>query len=587
MNKQGNICTLFEKKTILWLCAAMVTLICYMILAATNKIVFFINDDENILYTLAGYYTAGNTADHSFVNAILSFFIQGLYSVLPQFPWYGIFHVVVLFSSLAILERYALGACAKNRTAIIYTLLFSVLFFFALYFYPVLLMQFTTTSAIAGMASITLLLYVEGKENKATIISRFLFSLFYLLLCFWHRKNTGYVVLCFWGLALVYKLVSAWIKTRNIRICRSYVVLAAAVCVSISFSILLSSQVRSNDSWDFFYEYDQARYKEMDYPHDSYEENPQLYEALDWSEALYRLEGKLFFMDERINADSFNIIAQTGFYANNKTVSAAVEEGKDLLQNNEIALVATVALTVLAAICLIISVQNKNWIDMLLALCNTGGILVLCAYLCWKQRFILRAFQAMEFPALAIYLYILVRNMPNAEERRQKKKQWKSVVVPIIGVLACIWGIYLSYPKAKADSEYRYNITFNTLAVEEYAMDHPDNIYVYDVSLTFRYHPFIVYTEDYPSNLMFWGGMGWNSPAFFEQLDINGLKDLYSDVLLEENVYFVSRDSYYASETLTSFALFEQYMKEEYPGVEIKKVESLPNDISIYKFVLA
>lgn len=42
MNKQGNICTLFEKKTILWLCAAMVTLICYMILAATNKIVFLL-----------------------------------------------------------------------------------------------------------------------------------------------------------------------------------------------------------------------------------------------------------------------------------------------------------------------------------------------------------------------------------------------------------------------------------------------------------------------------------------------------------------------------------------------------------------
>ena len=78
-----------------------------------------------------------------------------------------------------------------------------------------------------------------------------------------------------------------------------------------------------------------------------------------------------------------------------------------------------------------------------------------------------------------------------------------------------------------------------------------------------------------------------NTSWIFEQLDINGLKDLYSDVLLEENVYFVSRDSYYASETLTSFALFEQYMKEEYPGVEIKKVESLPNDISIYKFVLA
>ena len=114
-------------------------------------------------------------------------------------------------------------------------------------------------------------------------------------------------------------------------------------------------------------------------------------------------------------------------------------------------------------------------------------------------------------------------------------------------------------------------------------MESPENFYIYDTSLTFRYLPFTVYTEKFPSNLMFWGGMGWNSPAFFKQLEINGLDNLYSDIFLNNNVYYITWDSYVVNGR-TMRERFLSYMASKFPGIKIEQKDSIGNNINVYKF---
>ena len=51
----------------------------------------------------------------------------------------------------------------------------------------------------------------------------------------------------------------------------------------------------------------------MDYPHDSFETNPELYETAGWDESVYQLVQHWCFMDDRITADSFRYIADNSY----------------------------------------------------------------------------------------------------------------------------------------------------------------------------------------------------------------------------------------------------------------------------------
>ena len=119
--------------------------------------------------------------------------------------------------------------------------------------------------------------------------------------------------------------------------------------------------------------------------------------------------------------------------------------------------------------------------------------------------------------------------------------------------------------------------------IENYAINNQNNIYIYDTSLTFRYNPFVIYSGKYPSNMFFWGGMGWNSPTFYTQLQMNNLTELYSTVFFEDNVYYISRNNYYISDNLKLSDVFFEYMIETYGDIDVNITEHLDNNIDVYK----
>lgn len=581
---------IYEKELGRWIIALLSTLILFGVIALISPKVFFINDDENIMYTLAGYYTDGIPFDHSFLNYVLAGFLRLLYTFAPSVPWYGIFHVSVLFSSVAIIEKTILKEGYYRNFTWYTSLVIGISFFLMFLTYPTILMQFTTTSAFAGTAAVVLVLDKKyEKDSKTELILDDVLSVLFLLLCFMHRKNTGYVILCFYGGTVLYQFIKIlFLRSKKERLSKNiwkfilqlFISIVALLCV-----ISIDSVKRNTDGWQYFYAYDNARFKMTDYPHDSFEENPELYSSIGWNEELYELAGKSwwFFMDDKINADSFKKISQTGYYSSTPTTfSEIISSAKGLFMSDRIAQIAFIGSIVIIIFLIIIFIRDRRkkahiW-DYLYACGIAFGSFILCFYLCYRQRFPLRAYHTIVIPFLAIMIIVIVRLM----ELRNIKKSGSICKCAIIISIAVIIGSY-SIAISKKQAVDRIDKSNRTLQIEQYAMKNPENFYIYDTSLTFRYLPFTTYVGMYPSNLMFWGGMGWNSPAFFKQLELNGLGYLYSDILLNDNTYYISWDDYQVNGKTMKDRL-TSYMEVTFPGIKITLVDTLDNNINIYKF---
>ncbi len=151
--------------------------------------------------------------------------------------------------------------------------------------------------------------------------------------------------------------------------------------------------------------------------------------------------------------------------------------------------------------------------DYLYAFSISFGSFILCFYLCYKQRFPLRAYHTVVIPFLAFMLIIVVRLIQWKKNDKCKTIYaiWKPALIAGIAVVIGVYSIVIAKDQAK-DRIIKSN---RTLQIEQYAIENPENFYIYDTSLTFRYLPFTTYTDEYPSNLMFWGGMGCDLTCFF------------------------------------------------------------------------
>lgn len=578
--------------------ATAVTATFFVILYWKSRIVFFINDDENILYTLAGYYTNGVPGDHSFVNYLLAFFIGGLYSLIPSIPWYGIFHVVVLFSSIVMIGKSLLKEASNSRLPwIIGVCVFSGLTVLC-FIHPVTLMQFTVTSAMAGTAAVALLLTAESGENNWKHAD-YILSAIFMVVCYCHRKNTGNVILCFYALVMVYRLLKRFgqrknlgLNVRGVLLSRPVITfLAAVLCIGVAVFIS-EGVVRTTDEWDAFYEYDEARFKVTDYAHDSYWQNEELYDSMGWTGSLYRLccTGYLFFMDERVNADSFNAISATGYQTTNSTLEECLANFMSLFNGESLAVVCVCIVLLLFVPAVMISLKKwkENWLELLLGLCALGGAAIMTFYLCWKGRFILRAFQTIIYPTIIVLIVVLLRILGSLRIKKLNRVSKIAVAVAMIVIGAGTLRVgYDLMCETRLQACARIEKSNRTHLVEEYAMENPDNMYIYDTSLTFRYSPFITYTECYPSNLSYWGGMGWNSPTLLDQAEQNGIEKMYSDVFFGDNVYYVSYSGYTTGGGETIKDLFQDYMTETYGDVTIELVDEITSEIAVYKVSLA
>ena len=161
----------------------------------------------------------------------------------------------------------------------------------------------------------------------------------------------------------------------------------------------------------------------------------------------------------------------------------------------------------------------------------------------------------------------------------RKKNRTENLIISGVALALCITCAcypFGGYGRAKAFSLARSEAKIRWADIEDYAIAHQENIYIYGVPLSGGGSPFRVYTEGLPYNLIFWGGTFYNLPIYYAQIEKNGFEQIFMEDFFEENVYFIASEI--PDENLSNV------MKEKFPECtcEITDVE---DGFIVYKYL--
>ena len=562
-----------------WFLSFFITLLFFLIVIFTNDLIFATNDDSRILYALAGYATGSSYPEQPFINYFLGYLISTLYNFNSHIPWYGLYHIFALFISIVVIFKCFYKIAFQKDENIIKTIFIQIVLMIVVFLYPLVALQFTTTSAILGSSSIPVILTLNYSDSKKTYILSYIYCFVSLLFSFMTRSLSWYCVIVFFGLACLYKICQYYnIDKKNLKKPISIFLLGIVIVTTCFWFKIISVSIKNNSEITQSYnEYNEYRVKYMDYgEHDSYEENPQLYNQINWTENTYRATLCLLYFDEDINLDSLKYI--TDNYSIDKTEK--VNNSVDLLENL-ITQNVYVQLTILITLVLFfnILIMSKSKLDKLFIIFCEFMTFILLIYLSIQGRLPLRSFMSLIIPNIS-FLLMFKQNMIAQIN--------KKTLVKIMMFLFSIFIVFLSLESIYINKDYLSTQTSTQItqkefdAFEKYAIEHPNNFYVYDFSAaTINRDPFKIFADDQPINTMVSGGSYTYSELYYQQLKVNGLDSLFWKDLLKDNIYFVSANPEYVDVVKSNI---EESIKKEVSVKEIKTIGNETSSLIVYKF---
>lgn len=235
---KNNFALIFAINVIVFTCL-------YLLVPCTYKQ----NDDVFMSWIASGVGMSDGLPNYHllFINVILGYFISFLYTISSNVEWYSLVIVIIQLLSYSCIHQHIVNS-KKSR-------LLKVLFILLLFAFEVrifVLLQFTTTAAMAAMAGIVLILSNKRYEN---IIGLILFIIASLL-----RFEAAMLVGCisapfilFFSRKFNYKFIN-------------YVFLGIIICSSVFLKSFDSYIYQSDSEWKELKEYNSIRGRISDNP---------------------------------------------------------------------------------------------------------------------------------------------------------------------------------------------------------------------------------------------------------------------------------------------------------------------------------
>ncbi|MBQ2770051.1 MAG: hypothetical protein IJF41_02300 [Clostridia bacterium] len=559
-----------------------------LLIRAGYTVTFLTNDDTNILHTLAGDFTGTPEVSHPFINLLLGGVVSVCYSVMPGISWWLLFHLGALFFSLT-----AITACLikgfLNRKLPLWMPFAAAFSLSAIqYAYCVIQMAFTLTSSMLGSAALAMILtYGMDRRDITRPFWAIAAILFFAAGAIAFRNSSGIALFPFWALGILYRILTVHKDMPSLFRKRARV-LTALLGVLI---LVVGLGVTGVHSWSLAYingeefvAFDAARSRFMDYPRDTYEENPTLYEAVGWDETLYDLAVARFFMDERINTETLNYIGENSSFQQQsfgERVACGLRLGMETVRGNGQILYCLVPmlLTLLIAGLGFFRRWDRTHLVPFAACClfALGGFF-LTLYLCYTGRFPLRTFFLLAYPT---QIGLIFTCLPLVEGRcalgahLTRKRRFINLGLTGLVVLSLFWSVFST--KGALDTVKPGRTLRTSRTLYQYVLDHPTNVYFRHPLIGYDIDPYITYATKKPSNLIEWGGTGMHSAYQKKQLFINGIDSLTPDVFRRSDVYLVMLHE--------GDPLFESYMQNEYGALYLEEVEVISSTLSVYRVI--
>lgn len=564
------------------LIALALALALFFAAACITDVTFYHNDDTNIAFALSGCLSGEPYPSHPFINCILGNIVSFCYRCLPGVPWWLVFQLVFGLLGLAVTGACILGAAYRKGLPLLAALVLYGCFALGCALYTLLLVTFTLTAALLGTAAAALILTADDLLSKKERALRFSFSALLLAGAFLFRNSSGLSLLPFYFGALCFYAAQLFFgKAGKQRLVS--VAAFAALSLALAFGLVAVNNfgLAAYNAPEFT-EFEDARGRFLDYPVDSYSNNPALYEAVGWNAELYSMVKQWFYMDERVTANALNAILDGSTETSFVGFSQAASDFETLYDAQPLVpyLLFLTVLLALAPLPLCVG-RKESRLALLFMLCMLlgGGALVL--YLLIRGRLVLRAFQLIAIPTGACVLLLGLCALPErseaiAQPKRHMRLRTLAACALLLPALFCAYKcarIAVGYDSSQALCESR--------ALMQYVIDHPENVYIRDTRVANNIDAVTTYPDQKPTNLLDWGGTSAYTGAKQLQIEQNGLTPFTADVFFRDGVYFVSEpDS-------RDYKSFVSYLNAVYGSVSLVPVDEIAEDITVYRVTRA
>ena len=557
--------------------------------------------DDFIIYNLYSGLDGTYNIHGIYIHPIICLIISIFYRILPIINWHSIFLLIMQFICFTIIGNIILKKHNNGIAIVLYTI-------FASIFYVTMLMliQYTSVSALLILTSLIILIYILDKNEKTKIKCIIGMYILYTI-GIMTRMQSLLIIIPFFGLYFVinlvkYKFQKQIQKDTIIKMVKYYLIyILITVIVYVSNIIIYNS----DEIYKNYMEYNDTRATLHDIIYVDYEENQEIFDEIGWSKNDHYLFYTFNFGDENIYSKE-NLekildykIQKDGKY-NFDTNIAKINENFISEATDSITYISILFITIF-----IISLFKSNK--------TKENILIFIATIGMHILFILigRSMLRVVIPeyiigtALLIYnlnfnnpkkvkenKYIQINenetdNIKNSSEKQNKKTindSTKNCTIICFMIL-----IICTFVGNKYNYGYDLENYKNYRELINYTNNHKENVYLYTVpSLQDRYLTYSVYQmppKGAFSNLRVMGGWDMYTQNYYDFKERYNLEGNFLD-LLKENVYLIDGDVYWSGRRYENYkenvvlSIKENYNTE----VTYEEVEQFGN-LAIYKIV--
>lgn len=574
----GRLRAAAGRNGLLWFLSFVVAALFFLWAMRVTVVRFMTNDETHILKAAARTAANGISSARGAFSSVLFVWLLSLpYRLAPEGWWYAGYHLAVIFAACVILGRCVLLLTRARGRHPLWGCLVQWLALCGLFFAPLAELSFTITSGIAGAAACALILCRDETPSRAGRIASDAGAVLLFLLCWLQRESSGEVLLCFIALSCAVRLarllrLPGSERRRGLVGLGAFVLAGACLFGAVSALDGIAAARAGTDAESSNADYYDAEYYRsivMDYL------GPQLTaEQLEAAGIPAELGNLMimrwYFMDERVNTETFRRLVEMYYHPNGQTAETGLLERLGSSYTDAAyylralrRLAAAGAVFALLAAALFFRAGKTAWPELVGALCAPGGGAALCVYAMLQGRFLYRVFLVIAIPAVVIELLCCLAMRPRTDRPRRGWQAAAAVLAAGLCVLCGLIVVRVPYADEETGREEVYAAQRET---EACAFAHPDTYFVTNFFAQ-NLDPF--HGGTYPTNMGLWGGSGVTALPDEERMfaddffrdDVRFMCELPGSVMLLlqyltlDNGPVAARDEAHLTDNITVFDL--------------------------------
>ena len=568
--------------------SAAIVLACLALAAMCSPMLYLTNDDTSIQGALSGNNTGSPYPVHRFIGVLASFFVAGLYSLAPSIQWWYVYSIALVLMGMFLVHYAILTTLSVRKHGMAMGIALSLAIDACIMMFPIARLSFTVVPVILCAGIIAW--YVASPHRESPTVRITCVCLYVMAIS--HRDASAMVSLAFLALGALYLSYKKYgIAKALITSLLPFAIVLAAV------TLLLSNGNKAfQNAWNGpeFQAFNHARVRYKDYPHDSYQENPKIYQDVEWDETLYYLVDSWCFMDERVNTESLTYLSQNSTAQSSPTSRPSPMEALNgILDSATQAKVCLVAWGVVSVYAFVTLLASRRALGAVVTLASVGAGTALLVFQYLQGRVLYRSMLVVILPSLMLNLMLALHALQDVSHPDKSTGKHPTLQgVFFVVMLLCLLPVGAKAVSNTFDAEERAHLDEVSRVgreLNEYVIAHQPTVYVQTVAVSDSIDPRLIYPESKPSNSFLWGGSQFGSKYFQAKLERNGLTSLAGTVFRENGALFVTNVSVNERNgELDEDNLLYQTIKwqaERYGALGVVQEDTICDGAYVYRFI--